>query len=447
MILQKVKDIKTGRLTAEENIKNFIDKIKKENKEMNIVLHLNDNSVQEAKEIDLRIKKGEKLGKLAGLGVLIKSNINVKGLICNCASKVLENYKSGYDATVIKKLKDEGAIVLGMVNMDEFACGASGETSAFGNCKNPKILNRIPGGTSSGPAAAVAANFCDFSLGSDTGGSIRNPASHCGIVGLRPSYGIVSRYGLVDMTMSFDTIGPLTQNVEDCEVIFNVIKGKDEHDAVSREFEGRKNDLKNIKIGILKINANEDIWDLVRKRVDEVCSEKGWTAEDVELNYVDLGIQTYYPIVYTEFFSGTRKFDGRKYGCKIEETCGEEVLRRILGGQEITKAEYGGQYYRKALIAKKLIEKQFEEAFKKYDVIVSPTVPRLPHKVGEKISTEDMYNYDVCTCLASLSEIPGMSVPCGVILEGGDEVPVGLQILAWKSCDNFLLEVGKRFER
>ena len=448
MILDKLKQISAGKLSVEENIKNFIDKIKKENDEMNIVLHLNKNAIEEARAIDVRLKKGEKVGKLAGLGVLIKSAINVKGLICNCASKTLENYKAGYDATVIKKLKDEGAVILGMVNCDEFACGSTGENSAFGVCKNPRALDRIPGGSSSGSAAGVAAGFCDFAIGSDTGGSIRAPASCCGVVGLKPSYGVVSRYGLVDMCMSFDTIGPLGLSVEDCEIVFNVIKGKDENDAVSREIGstcptlGGK-DVKNLKIGILKINADKEIWELVRGQVNEVCSEKGWNFEDVELDYVELGVQTYYPIVYTEFFSGTRKFDGRKFGYKIEDTCGEEVLRRILGGREITKAEYGGQYYRKALVAKKLIEKQFENAFKKYDIIITPTLPRLPHKIGEKISLEKVYDYDACIVLANLCEIPGLSVPCGDI-EG---VPVGLQILGWKGCDNFLLEVGKRFER
>jgi len=442
MITQKLQQIKQGKLAAEKNIKGFIDKIKKENPKMNIVLHLNENAVDEARAVDAKLKNGEKVGRLAGLGVLIKSVINVKGLICNCGSKTLENYKAGYDATVVQKLLDEGAVVLGVVNCDEFACGSTGENSAFGVCKNPRAMDRVPGGSSSGSGAGVAAGFCDFALGSDTGGSIRAPASCCGVVGLKPSYGAVSRYGLVDMCMSFDTIGPLANNVEDCELVFNIIKGKDENDAVSRGFVGGKNDVKNIKIGILKINANKNIWDKIRERVEKVCGERGWKYEDVEIDYVDLGIQTYYPIVYTEFFSGTRKFDGRKYGLKIEDSCGEEVLRRILGGQEITKAEYGGRYYRKALVAKKLIEKQFEDAFKKYDVIVTPTFPKLPHKIGEKIAVEDVYDYDACTVLANLCEIPGLSVPCGDI----DGVPVGLQLLGWKGCDNFLLEVGKRFE-
>lgn len=449
MIKSKVKLIREGKLSAEKNISGFIDKIKNDNKNLNIVLHLNENAVFQAKEIDEKIAHGKKVGKLAGIGFLVKSNINVKGLICNCASRTLENYKSGFNATVIEKLLREDAIVLGMVNMDEFACGSSGETSAFGYCKNPIALNRIPGGSSSGSAASVAADFCDFALGSDTGGSIRNPASHCDVIGFKPSYGMVSRYGLIDLSMSLDQIGPLTKNVEDCEIVFDVIKGKDENDAVTRDFfeknEINKNKKEKLNIGILKMNADEKIWDKVIERVNKVCNRNKWGYSNLNLNYVDLGIQTYYPIVYVEFFSGTRKFDGRKYGFKIEEVCGEEVLRRILGGQEISKEEFAGKYYRKALSAKKIIEREFENAFKKFDIIVLPTVPKLPHKLGEKISVDDMYNYDALTVLANLAEIPAISILGGYINDDG-KIPVGLQILGKKGWDNKLLEIAREFE-
>ena len=390
-------------------------------------------------------KKG-KAGKLAGLGVIVKSNINVCGLICNCASKTLENYRATYNASVIDKLIEEDAIIVGMANMDEFALGSSGETSAFGACKNPRCLDRIPGGTSSGSAASVAAGFCDFALGSDTGGSIRNPASHCGVTGLKPSYGAVSRYGLIDSTMSFDTIGPLGLNVEDCEIVFNIIKGRDEKDSVSRDFSSEKKNTNKMVIGIPKIGANKEILDLINKRVEEVCKKQGWKKSDIELKHIDLGIQTYYPINYVEFFSGTRKFDGRKYGLKIEDSCGEEVLRRILGGGEISKAEYAGKYYRRALKAKKIIANEFSDAFKKVDVIIMPTVPRTPHRFREQISLEDMYNYDTLTVLANLAEIPGISVPAGTIKEKEDNIPIGLQILAARGNDNFLLDVAKKFE-
>src|SRR3989338_936616 len=258
MIKEKIKLIKERKLSAEENIKKFIDKIKKENKELNIVLYLNPESVSKAQEIDLRIKKKEKTGKLAGLGFLVKSNINVEGLICNCASKTLENYKSGFNSTAVQKLIDEDAVVLGMVNMDEFACGSSGESSAFGACKNPAALDRIPGGSSSGSAASVSADFCDFALGSDTGGSIRNPASHCRVVGLKPSYGAVSRYGLIDLSMSLDQIGPLTKTAQDAELIFDIIRGKDERDAQALAIE-KKQMPKKIKIGILQIDVDKRI--------------------------------------------------------------------------------------------------------------------------------------------------------------------------------------------
>lgn len=444
MIRSKLQGIKSGKLTAEKNIKNFMNRIRKENPKLNILLHLNENALQEAKEIDKWIKKG-KAGKLAGLGVLIKSNINVKGLICNCASKTLENYKSTYDATVIKKLKDEGAIILGMVNMDEFACGSSGENSAFGVCRNPAVFDRIPGGSSSGSAASVAAGLCDFSLGSDTGGSIRNPASHCGVVGFKPSYGAVSRYGLIDLSMSLDQIGPLAESVEDAEIIYNIIKGKDEKDSTSLNYKS-DNVSKNIMIGVPRIGADKEIWNLINDKIKAVCEKKGWKNENVEIKHIDLGIQTYYPINYVEFFSGTRRFDGRKYGFKIDEVGGEEVLRRILGGAEISKAEYAGKYYRRALIAKKIIAKEFEEAFKKYDVIVMPVVPKLPHKIGEKIGLEDMYNYDSLSVLANIAEIPSISVPCGRIGDKGENIPVGIQILAGRGNDEILLKVAKGFE-
>jgi aspartyl-tRNA(Asn)/glutamyl-tRNA(Gln) amidotransferase subunit A len=441
-IKQKLQQINSGELTAEENIRNFISEIRKRNHDFNIVLRLNENAMEQARDVDEKIKKGT-AGKLAGIGVLIKSNINVEGLIANCASKTLENYRSTYNATVIDKLLAEDAIIIGMTNMDEFACGVSGESGAFGICRNPSSLDRIPGGSSSGSAAAVVAEFCDFSLGSDTGGSIRNPSSHCGVVGYKPSYGAVSRYGLIDLSMSFDQIGPLSDSVEDVEIVFNIIKGKDENDATSLDYGGVSNLKENkVKIGIPKISANKEIWKLIRDKIEKVCEENEWNFEDVELEHIDLGVQTYYLINYVEFFSGTRRFDGRKYGKKIEESCGEEVLRRILGGSEISKAEYEGKYYQRALKAKKIIEKEFEEAFKKYDLIIMPTVPKLPHRIGDKLSLEEMYNYDELTVLANLAEIPAISIPCGKI----EHIPVGIQLMAARGNDGLLLNLGKKFE-
>ena len=440
MIKQKIEQIRGGKLSAEDNITYFINKIKKDNPKINSVLHVNPDAVKQAIEIDKKIKNGKKAGKLAGIGFIVKSNINVKGLIINCASKTLENYKGTYNASVIDRLLKEDAIIIGMSNMDEFACGSSGETSAFGFCKNPRSIDRIPGGSSSGSAASVAADFCDFSLGSDTGGSIRNPASHCGVVGYKPSYGAVSRYGLIDLAMSFDQIGPLANDVQDCQIIFDIIKGKDENDPAAIDYKSEKKD--SIKIGILEVKGDKKIIDKIKNKTEKVSKDNKYNYDKISLNNVDLGIQTYYPIVYVEFFSGTRKFDGRKYGKKIEDSAGVEVLRRIVGGGKISKAEFAGKYYRRALTAKRIIEEEFNNAFKKVDIIIMPTVPKLPHKIGEKISVEDMYNYDTLTVLANIAQIPAISIPCGEI-EG---LPVGLQILAKKGNDDFLLDISKKFE-
>ncbi len=443
-IKEKLKLIKSRKLTAEQNIKNFLERIKKDDKKgkkINAFLQLNNNALLETKEVDSKIKKG-KAGKLAGLAIAVKANISVKGLIASCASKTLENYKSGYDAYVVKKIRKEDGIILGITNMDEFAAGASGESSGFGATRNPKALDKIPGGSSSGSAAAVAAGFCDLALGSDTGGSIRNPASHCGLVGVKPSYGLVSRYGLLDLSMSLEQIGSIAGDVEGAELLLDVIKGRDEKDATTFKVKDKQEKINKIRIGIPRIKADERIWKIVKDKIKNVCEKEGWRAEEIDIKYIDLGVQTYYPINYVEFFSSTRRYDGRKYGKKIEENCGEEVLRRILGGGEIAQAEYAGKYYRKALKAKKLIEIEFEKALKKVDCLIMPTVPKLPHKLGSKISIEDMYMYDTLTTPANLAGVPAISVPVGSI-EG---VPVGMQIICKNFKEDKMFEIAKRFE-
>jgi aspartyl-tRNA(Asn)/glutamyl-tRNA(Gln) amidotransferase subunit A len=366
----------------------------------------------------------------------------VNGLEANCGSETLKDWIAPYDATVIKKLKDQDAIIIGMVNMDEFACGGSGENSAFGPTKNPLNPLFIPGGSSSGSAAAVAADFCDFALGSDTGGSIRNPASHCGIFGLKPSYGAVSRYGLIDMCMSFDQIGPLTKNLEDSEYVFNIIKGQDNLDTTTKNCEERKLDTKVVKVGLVDVNgfASDEIRDLINKRIEGTLEKNpGWEIKKVSLP-LDISLETYYLLVYVEFFSATRKFDGRRFGKRIEDVCGKEVLRRIYGGAEVTQAEYEGRYYRNALKARQFIKKEFERLFKEVDVIVLPTVPRTAHMIGEAISTKEMYAYDVFTTPVNIAGIPAISVPLGEI----DKKPVGMQVLAPHFCENWIFEVAKR---
>ena len=432
-------------MEIKKKIKQFLDEIEKNNKKgkaINAILEINKNAEKESGK-----------GKLSGKVIAVKSNINVRGMKTSCASRTLENYKAGYDATVIKKIKKEGGIIIGMTNMDEFASGSSGETSYFGPTKNPAAIALIPGGSSSGSAAAVAAGFCDVSLGSDTGGSIRNPASHCDIIGVKPSYGLVSRYGLIDLSMSLDQNGPFAKTVHDAALLLEVIAGHDEKDSTTfnvkiPEYSKQIEKIpKSIKIGISKdfeeLCQDKRINKLIEEAIERLCKEYGWQKKSVSLKYVDLAVQTYYPLCYVEFFSATRKFDGRRFGKKIEEVCGPEVLRRILGGSEISRAEFHGLYYRRALKVKELIKRDFEKAFKECDIIICPTVPKLPHKIGSKISAEEMYSYDAFTIPANLSGICALSIPCGKI----DDVPVGMQIMASAFQETKMLQVARAFEK
>jgi aspartyl-tRNA(Asn)/glutamyl-tRNA(Gln) amidotransferase subunit A len=440
-------------ITTKEKVIHYLEEIEKNNqndRKINALLFVRDRDelIEEAEKIDKKIKS-RKAGKLAGKVIAVKSNINVRGLPASCASKVLEDYEATYDATVIKMIKDEDGLIVGMANMDEFASGSSGETSAFGPTKNPVDLDLIPGGSSSGSAAAVAAGFCDMALGSDTGGSIRNPASHCGVVGVKPSYASVSRYGLIDLSMSLDQIGSIAKNVSDAALLLSVIRGKDERDSISEESKtlNLKNVEKNpgkITVGVLNLDiSDERIKSLIKEKVDEILKKKGWKEKSVKIKNIDLAIETYYPLVYVEFFSGTRKLDGRRYGKKIEEVAGPEVLRRILGGSEISKEEYGGRYYQKALKVKDLIAREFSEIFKDVDCVILPTVPRLPHKIGSKISVEEMYGYDALTIPSNLAGNCSISIPVGKI-EG---VPVGMQIMCDKMQDEKMFQIAREFEK
>ena len=438
----KLKQIKSGKLKAVDNVLNFSKKIStKKTKDLNIFLRLNENAIDQAKAIDKKIKEN-KAGKLAGLCFAVKANISVKGIETNCASKVLEGYVSGYNATVINKLLAEDAIILGMVNMDEFACGASGETSAFGPTKNPKNPKLIPGGSSSGSAASVAAELCDFSLGSDTGGSIRNPASHCGVTALKPTYGAVSRYGLIDMTMSFDCIGPITNSPEDAKLIFNIIKGQDNFDQTTSETPKLRTPKHRI-LGLVDVSnfCDKKIAELIHEKTKEIAKKNNWTIKKINLP-LDITIETYYIIVYTEFFSATRKFDGRRFGKKIEDVAGPEVIRRIIGGSEITKAEHEGKYYREALKAQNFIKQQFQKIFQQVDAIILPTVPKLAHEIGENISIEEMYAYDIFTTPASIAGLPAISIPAGQI----DNKNIGLQIIAPQFQEELIFKLAKDFE-
>jgi aspartyl-tRNA(Asn)/glutamyl-tRNA(Gln) amidotransferase subunit A len=436
--------------SAHENVSRYFDQIKKNNKEINAIVDLDEeNALKTAREVDKK-KKSDR-GRLAGLAVAVKSNINVSGLRASCASFTLKDYVSGYDATVIERLKREDAIIIGTTNMDEFACGSSGETSCFGHTGNPAAVGRIPGGSSSGSAAAVAANFCDASLGSDTGGSIRNPASHCGVFALKPTYGRVSRYGLIDLAMSLDQIGPIANNTLTLAAMMDVISGSDPKDATTLNGgkvgygEALKSDIKGLKVGVAKEFeelTEPRIMEVIKKNVD-LLEELGAEVIKVELPHLAKALPTYYLTVFVEFFSATRKFDGRRYGKKIEDVCGREVLRRIEIGRYISQKEYSGRYYKKALQFRSLIKKELLEALKNVDLIAGPTVPKLPHKLGETI--EDplvMYAYDMLTVPANLAGIPAGVSPAGRV----DGIPVGLQIQGKPLAEQTILNTLKALE-
>jgi len=395
-----------------------------------------------------------KEGKLKNLTVGIKSNINVSGLLTSAASKTLENYIAPYDATVIRRIKKEGGLILGMTNMDEFACGSSGETSYYGATGNPEAKGYIPGGSSSGSAASVAAGFVDCALGSDTGGSIRNPCSHCGAVGFKPTYGVVSRYGLIDLAMSLDQIGPIARDVETAALLLEVIAGSDPGDSTSLNldkkfynFFGNLKERKDLKIGYARefdeLIADKGIKRVIRNALDKFSSS-GAEIISVELPNLRIAVPTYYLNNYVEFFSATRKYDGRRYGHKIEDVCGEEVLRRILLGSYISQKEFAGKYYRKALMARSVIRKELENALSGVDVLVGPTTPKLPHKIGAKEALDPrvMYAYDVFTAIANLAGTPAGVVPAGKV----NGIPVGLQVMGRVLEDQKVLDAMRGFE-
>jgi aspartyl-tRNA(Asn)/glutamyl-tRNA(Gln) amidotransferase subunit A len=386
-------------------------------------------------------------GRLSGISLGIKSNICVDGLLTTAGSKTLEDYVAPYDASVVERIKSEGGSILGMTNMDEFACGSSGESSFFGATDNPAAPGRIPGGSSSGSAAAVAAGFVDAALGSDTGGSIRNPASHCGIVGFKPTYGVVSRYGLLDLAMSLDQIGPLARDVSCAALLLECIAGHDPKDETSLSLDKKfysfhcnlRPELEGKRIGYAKefddLIEDAGIKKVMHSALDRLTS-RGAEIVDVSLPNMALAIPTYYLNVYVEFFSATRKYDGRRFGRRIEEVCGEEVLRRILLGSYISQKEFSGKYYRKALQARSLIRKDMSDALKGVDVLVSPAVPKLPHKIGTKID-------DIFTVPANLAGLPAGVVPAGKV----DCVPTGLQVIGDVLKDQAVLDVMAGFEQ
>lgn len=455
-IIEKSKAIIKQELNAQDNVENFINTIKKDNKSINAFLEVNnEEAITTAEKIDKKIANGEKIGSLAGLTFAVKANINVEDHIISAASKTLENYQGSYDASVIKRIKENDGIIIGITNMDEFAAGSSTESSYFGPTDNPAAPGRIPGGSSGGSAAAIAANMCDISIGSDTGGSIRNPASHCGVIGFKPTYGAVSRQGLLDLSMSLDQIGPFANDVSGIAIALDTIISYDETECTSlnQEFpiftenlsKDPENSLKGKKIGVckqFKEVTDDNINNIIDNAIDKL-TDNGAELVELSFDYIDLCIPTYYLINYVEFFSATRKYDGRKYGFKIEDVCGEEVLRRIEMGSYISQQEFSGKYYKKALQARSLIRNEINKLLNDVDLIVGPTVPKLPHKIGEKLEPMEMYSYDVLTVIANLAGIPAGSIKAGE----SKGIPVGLQIQAKPNEDLKIIEAMSAFEQ
>lgn len=429
---------------------------------------LGDEALNRAKKVQERIDKGEAVSPLAGIPMALKDNICTKNVKTTCASKMLNNFIPPYDATVSKKLYNEDTVLLGKLNMDEFAMGSSTENSYFKITRNPWNVERVPGGSSGGSAASVAAGMTGFALGSDTGGSIRQPASFCGIVGMKPTYGAVSRFGLVAFASSMDQIGPLTKDVTDCAIVLNAITGYDPMDSTSANIKypdyskALINDVKGIRIGIPKEYIAEETNPEVKKAVldaAETLRKLGAQLEEFSLPLTEYAIPAYYLISSAEASSNLARYDGIKYGYRAEkytdlldlyiqtrsEGFGVEVKRRILLGTYALSSGYYDAYYKKALQVRTLIKNAFNEAFAKYDVLLGPTAPTTAYKIGEKKDNPlEMYLEDIYTVSVNIAGLPGLTVPCGFDISN---LPIGLQLIGKPFDESTLLRVGYTFEQ
>jgi aspartyl-tRNA(Asn)/glutamyl-tRNA(Gln) amidotransferase subunit A len=464
-IVQLNKGLESKEFSALELCKEYLKGIDKRDGDISAFLQVTeDSAIAAAQNVDKKIAKGEKLPLLAGIPCAIKDNILVEGIRCTAGSKILENYIAPYDATVVKKLKEQDAVIIGKTNMDEFAMGSSTENSSYKVTKNPHDLSRVPGGSSGGSAAAVAANLCVFALGSDTGGSIRQPASFCGVAGLKPTYGAVSRYGLMAMASSLDQIGSFAKNVEDCEAVFKAISGKDTLDATSVDTQplnhSAAEELSELVIGVPKEyfikGMDPEVEKLIRQAIKKYES-LGAKIVEVSLPHTEYALAAYYIIMPAEVSANLARFDGIKYGhseiknSKIKDLLsvylqsrengfGAEARRRIMLGTYTLSAGYYDAYYLRAQKIRTLIQKDFQSAFKKVDVLMTPVSPTPAFKIGEK--SEDplkMYLSDIFTVSVNLAGLPAISVPCGMI----NELPVGLQIIGKPFEEKKIFDIAK----
>lgn len=450
--VELAKKIKAGETTAVEAAKDALAQIKEKEESIHSYVTVLDEAqiLEKAGEVQKKIQAGELTGPLAGVPVAIKDNMCTEGILTTCSSKILGNFVPTYSSEAVKKLEEAGVVLIGKTNMDEFAMGSTTETSAYGVTRNPYNTDHVPGGSSGGSCAAVAAEECSFALGSDTGGSIRQPSSFCGVTGIKPTYGTVSRYGLIAYGSSLDQIGPVAKDVTDCATILEAISSYDKKDSTSVQ---RKDldftsalvkDVKGMKIGIPKDYFGEGLDPQVKEAVlkaAKVLEEQGAIVEEFDLSLVEYAIPAYYVIASAEASSNLSRFDGVKYGYRTKEYeglhnmykktrsegFGPEVKRRIMLGSFVLSSGYYDAYYLKALRTKALIKKAFDEAFSKYDVILSPSAPTTAPKIGESLKDPiKMYLGDIYTISVNLAGLPGMTVPCGKDDKG---LPIGVQLI------------------
>ena len=456
-------------ITVEEITKAYAERIEEKEKDVEaFVTTLTDEAIEKSKEIQEKINNGEIKGELAGIPIGIKDNICTKGIKTTCSSKMLENFVSPYDATVIEKINSENMINLGKLNMDEFAMGGSTETSYFKKTKNPWDLTKVPGGSSGGSAAAVASKMVPWALGSDTGGSIRQPSAFCGVVGLKPTYGLVSRYGLVAFASSLDQIGPITKDVKDSAILLNLIAGHDEKDTTSVDMpkidyvKALTGDIKGLKIGVPKEFFGEGINEEVKenlKQAIETYKKLGAEIEEFSLDIAKYSLATYYIIACAEASSNLGRFDGIRYTYRTpefknlkelykksrSEGFGAEVKRRIILGTYVLSSGYYDAYYKKAQQVRTLVKNEFDKGFEKYDVILTPTSPTVAFGIGEKSDNPlEMYLADICTVSVNIAGLPGISIPSGVDSKG---MPIGMQLIGNRFQEETILNAAYSFEQ
>ena len=454
----KIELIKKAQLSLSENVEFFLSEISNQ-KELNAFNFVFDDAVEYAKEIEQKIKEGN-AGKLAGMVIAVKDLLSIKDKPLTCSSKILNDFEAIYTATSIQKLIDEDAIIIGKTNCDEFAMGSTNENSAFGQVLNPLDKTRVPGGSSGGSAAAVAANLCDAAIGTDTGGSIRQPAAFTGTFGLKPTYGKVSRYGLTSYGSSFDCVGPIAKNVHDLQLILNVISGKDENDSTSVESEhvNLSTSDRKFKIGVPEEYFVEGLDETVKIGINsalEKLKNKGHEIINISLPTTEYVIATYYILVTAEASANLARFDGVRYGYRSKdiksfdelydltktEGFGKEVKRRIMLGTYVLSSGYYDAYYGKAQKVRRLIKEDFDKAFNKVDLIISPTAPSIPYKIGETVNNPlQMYLGDIYTVSANLTGIPAISIPW----KGSNSFPIGVQFMAPHFKEENLLGIAEQ---